>query len=110
MVETLSLPKVVETEGVEATANSSDTLRMKTDLSSNETFLMAASIVPDDLYPVLEMAILACERHRRHDIIITYVCNLQANPKNVAEMATDLELIAQMKVEEATCAFVPIKH
>ena len=71
-----------------------------TEISESETAsppLVVASTVPDDFSHLLEQATITCEKHGRMDIINTYLCNLQAAPKEVGEIATELNHIAHLQ-------------
>ena len=81
--------------------------------SSEETtspVVVLTSTVPVDLEKLLEDAIITCARHKRPDIINTYVCNLQATPKDVFEVANDLQYIARLDLGNINSTFVPIGY
>lgn len=65
--------------------------------------------VPIDLSHLLEQAITTCEKHERLDIINTYLCNLHVSPKEVFEIANNLEYIAHLQ-DDITTMFVPIRY
>lgn len=71
--------------------------------------LVLASTVPDDLTHLLEEARATCEKHERIDIILTYLCNLQATPKEVGDIATDLKHITHLQ-DSIKSTFVPIRY
>ena len=81
--------------------------------SSEETtspVVVLTSTVPADLEGLLLEAIITCARHKRSDIINTYVCNLQATPKDVFEVASDLQYIARLDLGNINSTFVPIGY
>ena len=75
----------------------------------SKTSLVLASTVPIEFYPLLDEAIVTCEKHGRIDIIITYLCNLQATSKEVGEIARGLKHIAHLQ-HNITTTFVPIRY
>uniref|UniRef100_A0A6C0IXS2 Uncharacterized protein n=1 Tax=viral metagenome TaxID=1070528 RepID=A0A6C0IXS2_9ZZZZ len=95
-----------------ATTTLSDSSSPTEIISYSETespSLVLASMIPDDFYHLLEEAIATCEKHERIDIILTYLCNLQATPKEVGEIATDLKHIAHLQ-DSIKSTFVPIRY
>tara|TARA_B110000027_G_C16107985_1_gene296248 strand:+ start:806 stop:1159 length:354 start_codon:yes stop_codon:yes gene_type:complete len=71
--------------------------------------LVLASTIPDDFAHLLEEAIATCEKHERIDIILTYLCNLQATPKEVGDIATELKHITYLQ-DSIKSTFVPIRY
>ena len=70
-----------------------------------------ASTVPIDLSYLLHEAMVTCEKHGRMDIIITYLCNLQATPKEVGEIARDIKHIVHLQdTDTIRTTFVPIRY
>ena len=65
--------------------------------------------VPTVFSHLLEQAIATCEKHERLDIITTYLCNLHVSPKEVYEIANDLEHIVHLQ-DDITAMFVPIRY
>lgn len=102
-----------KTSGMETSCTAmSDSSSPTEIISGSETAsppLVLASKIPDDFSHLLDEAIATCEKHERIDIILTYVCNLQATPKEVGEIATELKHIAHLQ-DSMTSTFVPIRY
>lgn len=87
------------------TSLSASTLQIS---ESDTTSPLLASTVPNEFSHLLEEAIATCMKHERNDIIITYLCNLQATPREVGDIATELKHIAHLQHIHST--FVPIRY
>lgn len=101
------------TDGMEtshtATTSSDSSPEIISEQDTTSPPLVLASTVPDDLSHLLEEAIATCKKHERIDIIITYLCNLHAIPKEVSEIATELNHIAHLQ-DTIHSTFVCIRY
>jgi len=78
-------------------------------VSERATPVAVLATTPIDFVNLMWQAWVTCEKHRRLDIITTYVCNLRNHPKDVFEVAKDLKYIAHLK-NDISFMFVPIRY
>lgn len=101
-----------KTGGMETSRTAMSDFVSPPDITESDTTsppLVLASTIPNDCAHLLEEAIATCEKHERIDIILTYLCNLQATPKEVGDIATELKHIAHLQ-NSIKVTLVPIRY
>ena len=120
---TMGIAGIADEEDAEDKTDGMETSRTETTLSDSsppteiisesETAspppLVLASTIHDNFDHLFDEAIATCVRHERTDIILTYVCNLRATPKDVDQICAELKHIVHLQ-DSITSTFVPIRY